>query len=267
MDENIFQETKSFKFEVKKLTDDGEFEGYAAVFGIVDLGGDIIDKGAFKRTIRANNGVFPMTWYHNVRDPIGGVKVKEDDHGLFVKGKLNLDVQSAKEKYALMKQEEPGPVIKALSFGYDVMKREIDDSGKTTVRHLKELKLYEVAPVLFAMQPKAEIVEVKMETKPSVDNHICRINDGDYIRYRSEKRKHDGKVYTVRFGIRRSDSKAEEYEYFYPKEVWSVATARKHCKDNEGKFTPALKSMEAVLNEINGWQDADRIDREGDRNT
>ena len=194
-----------------------------------------------------------MTWYHDVRDPIGGVKVKEDEHGLFVKGKLNLEVQSAREKYHLMKQEEPGPVIKGLSFGYDTIKQEVDDTGKKPVRRLKELKLYEVAPVLFAMQPHATITDVKMEGKPSTENHICRLNSGDYIRYRSETRKHDGKSFTVRFGIRRSDEKAEEYEYFYAKDTWTAPQARAHCKDNEGKFTPALKSIEGILNEIILW--------------
>jgi hypothetical protein len=160
-EEATFQETKSFDFEIKKLTAEGEFEGYAAVFNLVDHGGDIIEPGAFRKTIRENRGVFPMTWYHNVRDPIGGVKVKEDEHGLFVKGKLNLEVQSAREKYHLMKQEEPGPVIKGLSFGYDTIKQELDDTGKKPVRRLKELKLYEVAPVLFAMQPHAQITDVK----------------------------------------------------------------------------------------------------------
>ena len=195
-----------------------------------------------------------MTWYHNVRDPIGGVKVKEDDHGLFVKGRLNLDVQSAREKYALMKQKEPGPVIKGLSFGYDTIKQEFDESARKTVRRLKELKLYEVAPVLFAMQSQAQITDVKMEGKPSVDNHVCRLNSGDYVRYRSETRKHDGKTFTVRFGIKRSDGKAEEYEYFYPKDTWTAPEARTHCKSHEGKFTAALKSMEGILQEIILWQ-------------
>lgn len=252
MEENTFQETKTFKFEIKGVAEDGTFEGYCAVFDQVDLGGDVIERGAFRKTIRDNKGVFPMTWYHNVRDPIGGAKLKEDEHGVFFKGTLNLDVQSAKEKYALMKQEEPGPVIKAMSFGFDVIKQEFDESGKKTVRRLKELKLYEISPVLFAMQPQAQITDVKMETKPSVDNHTCTINSGDYIRHRSEKRKHDGKVYTVRFGIR-SDGKAEENEYFYPKETWPVAEARAHCKEHEGRFTPALKSMEGVLSEIILW--------------
>ena len=252
-EEANFQETKSFNFEIKKLTAEGEFEGYAAVFNLLDQGGDIIEPGAFKKTIRDNRGVFPMTWYHNVRDPIGGVKVKEDEHGLFVKGKLNLEVQSAREKYHLMKQEEPGPVIKGLSFGYDTIKQELDDTGKKPVRRLKELKLYEVAPVLFAMQPHAQITDVKMEGKPSTENHVCRLNSGDYVRYRSETRKHDGKSFTVRFGIKRSDGTAEEYEYFYAKDTWTAAQARKHCKDHDGKFTPALKSMEGVLNEIILW--------------
>ena len=252
--EPAFQETKSFKFEIKKLTAEGEFEGYAAVFNLIDHGGDIIEPGAFRKTIRDNRGIFPMTWYHDVRDPIGGVKVKEDDHGLFVKGKLNLEVQSAREKYELMKQEDPGPVIKGLSFGYDTIKQELDDTGKKPVRRLKELKLYEVAPVLFAMQPRATITDVKMEGKPSTENHVCRLNSGDYVRYRSETRKHDGKSFTVRFGIRRDDGKAEEYEYFYAKDTWTAAQARKHCKDHDGKFTPALKSMEGVLNEIILWQ-------------
>ncbi|HDZ25690.1 MAG TPA: HK97 family phage prohead protease, partial [Candidatus Aminicenantes bacterium] len=150
-------EKKEFLFDIKKLSDDGELSGYAAVFGIVDLGGDIIERGAFKQTIKEHDGVFPMTWYHDVRDPIGAVKVREDEHGLFIKGRLNLAVQSAKEKHALMKQG----VIKALSFGFDTVKHEWDEIGKQTIRHLKEVKLYEVAPVLFPMQLQAQITDVK----------------------------------------------------------------------------------------------------------
>ena len=79
----------------------------------------------------------------------------------------------------------------------------------------------------------------KIETKPSKENHVCRLNNGDYSRYRSEKRKHEGKEYTVRFGIKRSDGKAEEYEYFYPKDTWSASEAKSHCKDHKGKFEAA----------------------------
>ena len=253
-----FQEKKSFKFELKKMTDDGQFEGYAAVFGIVDLGGDMIEKGAFKKTIRDNKGVFPMTWYHDVRDPIGGVKVKEDDHGLFVTGQLNLQVQSAREKYELMKQEFPGPVIKALSFGYDTIIQEMDESGKKRVRKLKELKLYEVAPVLFAMQPQAEILDVKMEGKPYPNEHSCRLKDpGKYETCRRTSRKHDGKEYFILTCRIKGGTKWEEQAFRYPKDTWGVAEARAHCKDHDGTFEPASKSLEGVLSEIIGWQDVE----------
>ena len=39
--------TKALTLDVKAVGDDGYFEGYAAKFGNIDLGGDIIVKGAF----------------------------------------------------------------------------------------------------------------------------------------------------------------------------------------------------------------------------
>jgi len=256
--ETTFQEQKSFKFEIKSVTSEGEFEGYAAVFGVVDSGGDVIEPGAFKKTIRDNNGVFPMTWYHDVRDPIGGVRVKEDEHGLFVKGWMNLDVQSAREKHALMKQEEPGPVIKALSFGYDTIKQEFVESDRKTVRRLKELKLYEVAPVLFAMQHQAQITDVKMEGKPYPNEHSCRLEDpAKYETCRRTSRKHEGKTYFVLTCKLKGETKWEEQAFRYPIDDWTAAEARAHCKDHEGRFEPAAKSMEGILNEIIGWRDAE----------
>ena len=46
------REYKSFKFELESADESGEFSGYAAVFGNKDSGGDIIEKGAFSKTIR-----------------------------------------------------------------------------------------------------------------------------------------------------------------------------------------------------------------------
>jgi len=85
----------------------------------------------------------------------------------------------------------------------------------------------------------AEDFEEELITKPSKDNHVCQINNGEYTAYRSEKRSHKGKPYTVRFGKRKSDDKMEEYEYFYPVEHWSESEAKSHCKNNKGKFEAA----------------------------
>ena len=39
--------------DTKALTDQGEFEGYASIFGNVDRGGDIVVSGAFAESLRA----------------------------------------------------------------------------------------------------------------------------------------------------------------------------------------------------------------------
>ena len=41
-------EKKFAHFEIKKEPDeDGYFEGYASVFGVVDQGADVVERGAF----------------------------------------------------------------------------------------------------------------------------------------------------------------------------------------------------------------------------
>ncbi len=46
------REVKSFKFNLESADDaTGEFSGYASVFGVVDNGGDVIERGAFAKTL------------------------------------------------------------------------------------------------------------------------------------------------------------------------------------------------------------------------
>jgi len=82
-------------------------------------------------------------------------------------------------------------------------------------------------------------------TKPSEKNHVCTINTGDYEKYRSAKRDHDGKPYTVRFGIK-ADGTSEENEYFYGIEDWEASEAKAHCKDHDGTFEAATKPKQII---------------------
>jgi len=86
---------------------------------------------------------------------------------------------------------------------------------------------------------------------PSPENHVCRINSGNYTRYRSETRDHNGKSYTVRFGIK-ADGKAEEYEYFYAKDKWTSGAASSHCKTHNGAFEAAI--IGAAERIASGWE-------------
>jgi len=149
-------EEKTFPFEIKAISKEGTFEGYAAVFGTNDALNEVIEPGAFTKTIK-DNKQFPMLWYHNPTDPIGIVEVKQDNKGLHVNGQLNMDVQSAREKHSLMEQK----AIKGLSFGF----KTIVDLWDKSTRRLKEIKLYEISPCTFQAHPDALISAIKQQPK------------------------------------------------------------------------------------------------------
>lgn len=149
----------AFRFEMKSLQEDGTFEGMLSVFNVVDLGGDLIEPGAFTKTIEENAGAVPMLWQHDTTQPIGTLQLKETAEGLAVKGKLILTVQRAREAYDLLK----AGVIRGLSIGY----KAIADKTKFVkgVRHIAEIKLYEGSVVTFPMLPIAQVTNVKAEQK------------------------------------------------------------------------------------------------------
>ncbi len=151
-------------FQLKKLTvseADGTFEGYAATFGNIDLGDDVILSGAFKRTLKNNKGKIPILDSHNQTKQIGwNLEASEDARGLYVKGHLNLEVQAAKEKYALLKQAASIGARAGLSIGFRIVKAD-RDPAQNQIRRLKELQLIEYSVVTFPMNPQASVTAVK----------------------------------------------------------------------------------------------------------
>lgn len=145
-------EEKTFPFEIKALTEEGTFEGYAAIFDKPDALGEVIEKGAFTKTLKESK-TRPLLWYHDPQNPLGTVELEVDDKGLKVLGEFDLNVQAAREKYSLMKKK----AIKGLSFGFKTIKDLWDD----TTRRLKEIKLFEVSPVTFQAHPDALVMNVK----------------------------------------------------------------------------------------------------------
>ena len=87
-------EYKTFEFkidEVDEVKDEGVIEGNASTFGNMELGFDIVEKGAFKKTLKENKGKFPILADHSPYEQIGwNEQAAEDDIGLKVKGSLVL---------------------------------------------------------------------------------------------------------------------------------------------------------------------------------
>lgn len=144
--------------DVKFVGEAGAFEGYASVFGVLDSYGDIVKKGAFKKTLSEmkSEGRLPaMLWQHDSGQPIGVYdEVREDEKGLFVSGRLFIDdIAKAKEAYKLMKDA----ALTGLSIGYRVLK----DSWQEKKRILEEVELLEVSVVTFPANNAARVASVK----------------------------------------------------------------------------------------------------------
>jgi HK97 family phage prohead protease len=151
------RETKTLRFDLKALQEDGTFEGRLSVYNVVDQGKDLVVPGAFTKTIKDHDGKVPMLWQHKYDSPIGSLYLEDREDALWVKGVLLLEdaIPDARRAYALLK----AGIIRGLSIGYDVITKEI----KGGVRHLKELKLYEGSVVTFPMNEMATIQSVKSD--------------------------------------------------------------------------------------------------------
>ncbi len=142
--------------ELKEIAEDGTFTGIASVYGIEDLGGDVIDKGAFRKTI-AENPTVPVLWQHKSEEVIGEGTLKEWQGKVLIEGKLDLDDPTAQKAYSKAKKK----LVKGLSIGFQTVKSTWEEVGQRMIRHIQELKLWEVSIVTFPMLPQAQITRVK----------------------------------------------------------------------------------------------------------
>lgn len=138
-----------------------EFDGYAAAFDNVDLGNDVIIKGAFAETIKAEKN-WPILLDHMsyLTETAGyNLSAEEDDFGLKIRGQINTNVEAGKIVYQLSKQALSLGKQIGLSIGYGVKEKEFDPD--TMVRTLKKIKMYEYSFTNFPMNPKASITTMK----------------------------------------------------------------------------------------------------------
>ena len=160
------RERAAFLIQELKATNDnaGTFSGYVAAFNNLDQNGDIIERGAFKRTLgilreskqRAGSAyLFPLLWQHNEDEPIGGVTdAYEDDYGLHITGEYDLDTPRGAQAYSGAKKG----YLRGLSIGYRTVKSMMDAQRS---RHLLEVQLFEGSPVTFPANTDAQIRDVK----------------------------------------------------------------------------------------------------------
>ncbi|MFI0846429.1 HK97 family phage prohead protease [Mesorhizobium sp. IMUNJ 23232] len=144
------------ELDIKAVAEDGIFEGYASTY-TVDQGRDVVVPGAFAKTLATRPASrIKMLRDHDHRQLIGQwIDAKEDATGLWVKGRLLLDIAAAKEAYSLLK----AGALDGLSIGFRTLRDRWDSAKK--VRFLEEVDLREISLTAFPMNESAAVSTVK----------------------------------------------------------------------------------------------------------
>lgn len=149
-------------FEIKALTDsNGMLEGYAAVTGNIDQGGDVILPGAFTNIQEFIQKGF-ITFNHDWDDkPIGMViEAREDDRGLFIKIAFH-DTSDAQECRKIVLERVAAGKFVGLSIGYLTVESSWETREGEEVRILKAVKLFETAITITPMNEEATVTAAK----------------------------------------------------------------------------------------------------------
>jgi HK97 family phage prohead protease len=155
---------RSVSFETRDSGDDGfTLEGYAAVFnqatridsheGRFD---EVIDRGAFNKTLSERT---PVLQFDHGRDPatgsvpIGSIEdIRSDDHGLFVRARLHDNARVEPIRQAIA-----SGAVDGMSFRFQVIRDDFDESREVPMRTLREVSLLECGPVVFPAYAGASV--------------------------------------------------------------------------------------------------------------
>lgn len=147
------RETSDIEVRFAAPGDDGTLEGVAVRFGVVDSYGSQFAATAF---VGMEGRTVPMLWSHSTSDVIGSWTVQAiTPAGMTVRGRLNLDVQRAREARSMIQAGD----VRGLSVGFSTVK----DERRGAVRTILRATLYEISITAFAAVPGSAVTSVRSD--------------------------------------------------------------------------------------------------------
>jgi HK97 family phage prohead protease len=145
----------------------GIVKGLGSVFGNVDSDNDIIEKGAFTKTILENRSRIKYLYQHRIDKPVGTMKeLEETESALSFVAQIALKTSLGRDVFEMIK----AGLINENSVGFATVKQQYDQ--KSGINYIKEVKLYEISAVTLAANPLAFINEVKSGSTESKEELI-----------------------------------------------------------------------------------------------
>jgi HK97 family phage prohead protease len=151
---------RTFMLKGAELDDNGILKGMAAVYGNLDDGGDIIDKGAMSGAVERFLKEGFISWGHDWNDPVAFPTDAEDtDEGPSLVAQFH-STQRAQDARTITRERLNNGLTMGLSIGYgDVVASKAQADG---ARHLKQIgRWYETGLVMVPMNTLAGVTEAK----------------------------------------------------------------------------------------------------------
>ena len=126
-------------------------EGYASLFGVEDMAGDVVRAGAFARTLMRGGDVGMLLSHVGGRTAGRWTTLREDGRGLFVRGLVTDETAAGRAALAMI----AGRCLDGLSIGFIAR----DWSPRVMRgRELRQIELREISLVAAPMLPGARFV-------------------------------------------------------------------------------------------------------------
>ena len=143
---------------------EGKVESVFSVFNTIDTDGDVV----LPNSIKSGYGVkgVAMVWGHDWKDLIGKGEIVQDENKATFKGEFFMDTERGRQAYNTVKAMGD---LQQWSFGYEVLDSENGkfqkDNTEVDVRYLKDLKVWEVSPVLVGANQETYTLSVKEQSE------------------------------------------------------------------------------------------------------
>lgn len=159
-------ENKILVLNLKAATETGVFEGRLSTYGgPPDRVGDVVQPGAFSKTLQESGGIVPLLLGHDSNKQVGILRLRDSASALVANGEFNMDSPLAREAHSQLRFNAKNGLRHGLSIGYRVIK----SFAKNGVRYLTEVELFEGSLTPIPANVYATVEAVKRQGTSELD--------------------------------------------------------------------------------------------------
>lgn len=227
--------------------------GYASRFDNIDSHGDIVVRGAFKRTIDHNSRRVKSLMHHDPVQIVGRpMKMVEDERGLYTETKVS-DTALGRDLLTLIADE----VIDEMSIGYIPVSEEYDQEKGANI--VSEVKLVEYSFVTLASNPEARIEGLKgtaavSEITSSMKRLEKALRDGSFVTDEVP----EAIEFIVKYWRSVLEETKSELEVVPEQDIVESESQNDDSPDEGTRLAPSDPAGKAthdgILDALNGWQ-------------